>query len=120
MSPTRKLTTEPTPERRASDHWHIDKRIPVMLFVAVVGQTAGGIWWMSQMSSELRGATAALTEFKNERYTREDARRDRELVEQKLELARAASRELERRINLMENRVDRWATDASSPAARQR
>lgn len=101
-------------ERRLTDHWHIDKRIPVMLFVAVIGQTAGGIWWMSQMAAELKTAVSAITEFKNERYTREDARRDRELNEQKLELLRAALREYERRINLNEARVDRLDREAAA------
>lgn len=102
-------------ERRATDHWHVDKRIPLMLFVAVIGQTAGGIWWMSQMASELKIAVSAITEFKTERYTREDARRDRELIEQKFELLKSADRELERRINLNENRVDRVDREGAVP-----
>lgn len=127
MSPTKKPThptddddvEEPLHNRRATDHWRIDKRVPVMLFVAVIGQTAGGIWWMAQMSSDLRSAVSAIAEFKNERYTREDARRDRELLEQKLELLKSSDRELERRINLNENRVDRIDRDGA-PSARPR
>lgn len=33
--------------------WHLDKRIPVALLLGVLGQGAGGIWWMSSLQSRV-------------------------------------------------------------------
>lgn len=90
-----------------SSKWHVGKEIPIVLILAVLAQTAGGIWWMAQLGAKLDSAVLSITEFKAERYTREDARRDRELLEQKFVLGTAADRELDRRISSMEQRVDR-------------
>lgn len=93
--------------RRTTDRWHLGKDIPIALIVAVLLQTAGGIWWMAQLSSKIDNAIQTIGEFRAERYTREDARRDRELMDQKLEALRAADREYDRRISLGEGRIDR-------------
>lgn len=93
-------------ERRV-DRWHVAKDIPVALILAVIVQTAGGIWWMAQLSGKIDYLIAAQTEFKAERYTREDARRDREFLEQKFTAGANADRELERRLGSLESRQDR-------------
>ena len=33
--------------------WHLDKRIPIALILAVLGQGAVGIWWMAGLSSRV-------------------------------------------------------------------
>lgn len=96
-----------TPTRRASDRWHVGKEIPIVLIVGLLAQTAGGIWWMSQMAAKIDSAVSTIAEFRSERYTREDARRDRELLESKFTAGQTADRELDRRISTLESRIDR-------------
>lgn len=95
------------PARRLGDRWHVGKEIPLALIVAVVLQTVGVIWWVAQLSNKIDNAVSNMAEFKSERYTREDARRDRELLDQKLSAGASRDAELERRINQNEARVDR-------------
>lgn len=95
------------PHRRIEDRWHVGKEIPIVLILAVVVQTGGAIWWMAQLSSKIDAAILSISEFKAERYTREDARRDRELLEQKMNSFSLRDTELERRINQNETRVER-------------
>lgn len=87
-----------------------------MLVAAVVLQTAGGIWWFAQLSSKIDSAVVTIGEFKTERYTREDARRDRELLdqkfiqvqsmmEQKFLQEQTTDREIDRRLNLLESKA---------------
>lgn len=89
------------------DKWRVGKEIPIVLVAAVVVQTAGGIWWMAQLSGKLDAAVATIVEFKSERYTRDDARRDRELLDQKMTVGVTRGNELERRINNNDSRLDR-------------
>jgi uncharacterized protein HemX len=93
--------------RRIEDKWHVGKEIPIVLIMAVLAQTAGGIWWMSQMSAKIDNAVLSISELKSERYTREDARRDRELLDQKIKAMESRDTELERRINSNDSRMDR-------------
>jgi hypothetical protein len=91
--------------------WHVVKDIPLVFIAAVLFQTAGFVWWMAQLSSNVSSLNAAFAEFKTERYTRDDARRDRELEDQKL-AGFVASRndirnEIDRRLNSIEGRLDR-------------
>ncbi len=90
-----------------NDRWHLGKEVPVVLIAAVVLQTAGGIWWMAQLSSKIDNAISTIAEFKSQRYTSDDARRDRELLDQKFSAGTTRDGELERRINGLEGRVDR-------------
>jgi hypothetical protein len=62
---------------------------------------------MSQMASKIDNAILSIAEFRSERYTREDARRDRELIEQKIKTMETRDAELERRINSSDSRLDR-------------
>lgn len=93
--------------RRTTDRWHVGKEIPIVLIIGLLAQTAGGIWWMSQMAAKIDNAVSTIAEFRSERYTREDARRDRELLEQKFAAGQTADREIDRRINTLEARMDR-------------
>ena len=77
-----------------------------MIF-AIVVQTVGVIFWVSQLSSKIDQALTTMTEFKAERYTREDARRDRELLDQKFSASILRDNELDRRLNSIESRLDR-------------
>ena len=37
----------------AQDPWHLDKRVPVALIIAILLQTAGAIWWAANISSRV-------------------------------------------------------------------
>ena len=70
-------------ERRKQEKWHVGKEVPIAVLFTLVVQTGGGIWWLAQVSSKIDYAIATMQEFKAERYTRDDARRDRELAAQR-------------------------------------
>lgn len=70
-------------DRRKQEKWHVGKEVPIAVLFTLVVQTGGGIWWLAQVSSKIDYAIATMQEFKAERYTRDDARRDRELASQR-------------------------------------
>ena len=37
----------------ASESWHLDKRIPVALILALLAQFGGGVWWISSIESRV-------------------------------------------------------------------
>ncbi len=87
------------PDRRASDdepeRWHIGKEIPLAVLLMLFVQTGGGIWWAANVSAKIDYAISTMEEFRRERYTREDARRD-------LEAMKARDSEHDRRLNMIE------------------
>lgn len=85
-----------------AERWHVGREIPIALICALCIQTGGGIWWASSMSSKLDTALQTLAEFRAERYTREDARRDREYMLQIIEAQRQRDVEHERRLEAIE------------------
>lgn len=95
-----------TPRRRASDdraeRWHIGKEIPLAVLLMLFIQTGGGIWWLAQVSAKIDYAISTMEEFKRERYTREDARRDGDLMVQRIEAQRARDAEHDRRLDTLE------------------
>lgn len=34
-------------DRRIKEHWHLDKRVPLALMLALIAQTGSVIWWAS-------------------------------------------------------------------------
>lgn len=94
-------------ERQTPEHWHVGKEVPIAVLFTLVVQTGGGIWWLAQLSAKIDSAISTLDEFRVERYTREDARRDRELVMAVIEQQRQRDQDLERRMALVEAALDR-------------
>ena len=90
-----------TPDMR----WHIGKEIPLALVGAVILQTIFFAVWLSNLSSSVGTVAMTLAEFRGERYTREDARRDRELIEQKIVNNTQADLERVRRLGDLESRM---------------
>ena len=70
-------------DRRKPERWHVGKEVPLALLLTLALQTAGGVWWAASMSAKMDYAIQRMDEFARERYTREDARRDRELLQQR-------------------------------------
>lgn len=98
------------PSRRVTDvfdsRWHVGREIPLALIAALLIQTGGGIWWASTMTSKLDTALQTLAEFRAERYTKDDGRRDRELLVAQLETLKARDAEHDRRIEALELSVN--------------
>jgi hypothetical protein len=93
--------------RRQTDRWHIGKEVPLAVLFMLLLQTGGGIWWLAQMSSKIDRALDTLAEFKAERFTKEDARRERELMFTLIEQIRSRDVEMERRIIHIEQSIAR-------------
>lgn len=36
-----------------TEHWHLDKRVPIALIFAIALQSGGAIWWASSMSERM-------------------------------------------------------------------
>lgn len=83
--------------RRSRDRWHVGREIPIAVLVMLAVQTGGGIWWLSGVSQKLDAVIAQVAELRAERYTKDDARRD-------MELMRVRDTELERRLASLETR----------------
>jgi hypothetical protein len=78
--------------------WHVAHDIPIALIITLGLQTAGAIWWASGLSAKLDRAIEQIQEFRADRYTKEDGRRDQALLFQMLEGLRQSDRDLERRV----------------------
>jgi len=46
-----------------SNHWHLDKRVPIALIVALALQGAGGVWWASTANERLSQVERRLEGF---------------------------------------------------------
>jgi hypothetical protein len=96
---------------RRIQQWHIGKEIPIALVIAFVLQTGAFLWSLSGLYSKVDSLVATTNEMRLERYTKEDGRRDRELM---MEINRAQQQrdnEQDRRISNVEAFFNRWRGD---------
>lgn len=42
-------------DRLTNGHWHLDKRVPISLILAIMIQTGSFIWFMSALNSDVEG-----------------------------------------------------------------
>lgn len=42
-----------SPEMEADARWHLDKRIPITLLLAILAQTGAGMWWAATTSARI-------------------------------------------------------------------
>jgi hypothetical protein len=87
---------------RRQESWHVGKEIPLAVLIMLMMQTVGGIWWLAQLSAKIDYAITTMQTFAAERYTREDAKHDREFFNQQLETMRQRDVEHERRLSILE------------------
>jgi len=87
--------------------WHVGKEIPLALIGVVIVQTVGLVIWATRLDSTVATWAGVMQEWKLERYTKDDGRRDQQFIVQLLEMSRQADREHERRILNLENAFDR-------------
>lgn len=45
--------TEGTTQRRRSDSWHLDKRVPIGFILALLVQSAGIVWWGAGLDGQV-------------------------------------------------------------------
>lgn len=88
-------------ERR---RWHVGREVPIALLLGLGVQTFGGILWLGQLSQKIDTAIATINEFKGDRYTQADARRDKELILTLIESLRAKDADHDRRLTAHEER----------------
>lgn len=56
-------------DRRKSEHWHLDKRVPISIIVAIIAQTAGIIYGAALLRSDVDESKRRITalEHKDEK-----------------------------------------------------
>lgn len=84
--------------------WHLDKRVPIALILAIVLQTGGFIWWAAGLSHRVDQHTReiAALHMEGRGYTSEAARVRETLA--RLEERLAAQNDLLRRVESAINR----------------
>ncbi len=85
------------PEKPAAEPWHLDRHIPIALILAIIGQTAGAVWWASTISSAVADHARRIVAL--EIGKAEDARGDRDNADR---LARIEERQRASQDSLVE------------------
>lgn len=66
------MSEQPNPGRRWSDnHWHLDKRVPIALILAIFAQTGGAVWWAASQSAALEGLQARVIRLESQNDKRD-------------------------------------------------
>jgi hypothetical protein len=94
------------PDRRRREKWHVGKEIPIAFVLTIVAQTAIFVWNASKLDTKVEYVVDQMKQFVQERYTREDARRDREMTLLLLDQVKARDVDLERRVLKCEQFLD--------------
>jgi uncharacterized coiled-coil protein SlyX len=83
--------------------WHLDKRIPIALILAVLAQTSAGVWWAATIEHRVQSAEIRMTRLEvNEAKANEASGRfDRTLaaIAQSQDDMRRSLERIERRID---------------------
>ena len=54
-----------TDNRRLEDHWHLDKKVPIALIVAIGAQTIAGVWWAASITGDVKHNTNNISLVRN-------------------------------------------------------
>ena len=87
------------------ERWHIGKEVPITFVATIFVQTLIFVWAASGLYAKVENVVDQLKTFAIERYTKEDARRDKELQLLLLDALKSRDVELERRVLKMEQHV---------------
>lgn len=90
-------------DRRLPSQWHVAREIPIAVLLTLVLQTGAGVWFLASLSAKVDSTLETLREFRQERYTKADAERDRELFRQALAAMNAAHVDISRRLEKLES-----------------
>lgn len=84
-------------EKTRGERWHVGKEIPIAVMITLLVQTGGIVWWAATVSGKLDSVMLQVREMREERYTKNDAQRDKELVSQRFSEHERRIGELERK-----------------------
>jgi len=82
-----------TRKRRSEDSWHLDKRVPIAVIIALLIQAASIIWWASRVESRLAVV---------ERYQHDNSQLSERVVRLEVLLER-----VDRTISRVERKIDK-------------
>lgn len=86
-------------DRERSEPWHLDKKVPLALILALIVQTAGMVWWAASLSSRVQQHTGEITTLQaNVQHMNSEAGRIREVLA-RLDERLAAQNDLLRRMD---------------------
>jgi hypothetical protein len=91
---------------RRANNWHVAREIPVAVVLTLIIQTIAGVVFFTNLSAKVDTALDTLREFKQERYTRLDAERDRALLLEIIGSMRAQHSDIYKRLESVEQKVD--------------
>ena len=91
---------------RRANNWHVAREIPVAVVLTLIIQTIAGVVFFTNLSAKVDTALDTLREFKQERYTRLDAERDRALLLEIIGSMRAQHADIYKRLESVEEKVD--------------
>lgn len=84
-------------DKPEAEPWHLDRHIPIALILAIIGQTAGAVWWASTISSTQADQGRRIGVLETGKA--EDARADRDSADR---LARIEERQRASQDSLIE------------------
>jgi hypothetical protein len=87
---------------REKERWHIGKEVPITFVATIFVQTLIFVWAASGLYTKVENVVDQLKTFAVERYTKEDARRDKELMLLVIDSLKTRDNEIERRILKLE------------------
>jgi len=93
------------PDKPASEPWHLDRRVPIALILAIIGQTAGAVWWASTISGAVADHARRVALLEAGKV--EDARADRDSadrlarIEERQRASQDSLTEIKQQLNLL-------------------
>lgn len=93
---------EPHQEDRRNNHWRFTKDIPLSLLFLIIGQTFGFVWFLAGQNAALNLVIKQVADGQAHGYTKDDAFKDRELLDQRFLNYTQRTEELVRRLTLVE------------------
>lgn len=86
--------------------WRLSKDIPISVVGVIIMQTLIAVWFIAGLSNGLSQVVKDNAESKATAYSKEDARHEREFMEQKFLLLQNKDEEITRRIALLEAQLN--------------
>lgn len=93
------------PVDRRGDKWHVGKEIPLVLIGAFILQICAIVWSYTTLTNKVDALVESYRELRIERYSKEDARRDRDYILQLTASQNQRDLEQDRRITSIEQAI---------------
>lgn len=94
-----------TEDRRSEDQWHLDKKVPITILLALAINAFAGIWWASKLESRIERVEQLFLEQRSR-----DSAQDQTILENR--------NERNQRFNRIEDKLDRLITQFSERPAK--